>query len=385
MDTASVRPPLTNVKIEISENLSIYPLPLFKLIDRNFNVWWNEFNHDFSRTTWGLFVQKNNLRGQNERLTFQGLLGYSRIIDVSYNFPYINKKKTLGLFVRTRFRANQEISFHTIGNKEQFYQHDKHSNRNFKLNVTLKRRKALKHTHFVRLLAESSSVADTLLSLNPEYFRDSSPKQHYLSLGYAYEFNTRDIIDYPTKGLYFRGEIFKNGLGVFNDLNTLTARINASYYQPINKTLFVATNLRLSKNWGKDQPYYNGNRLGYRGFTPRGYEFYVFDNQQHLIWRSNLRQRIWAIELPDPFKLKEKKKMSFKGYLRAHYETAYAQDDLFKDLNPLNNTWLHGTGFALDIVFWETFPLSFEYTRNHLKETQFYLHIGLEWDQWPKF
>lgn len=385
MDTFALEPPFVKIKITITEGLSIIPIPNFKLVDRNFNVWWNQFNHDLSRTIWGIYVQKKNLRGQNEKLIVQALWGFSRIVDVQYNFPYINRDKTMGLYVRSRLVANREIAYQTFNNKEQFYRHNDHSNRNFKLDVTLKRRKEIKHTHYAKFIAERSSVADSLGLLNPQYFKNAATKQAYLALRYAYEFNTRDIVQYPLKGFYFRGELNKNGLGIFKDLNTFVARINASYFRPITETLFVASNLRLSNTWGKDQPYYNGNRLGYLGFTPRGYEFYALDNQQHLLWRSNIRWRIWAIELPDPFYVKTKKKMSFKGYLRAHYETAYAKDDLFNGFNSLNNTWLQGTGLALDLVFWETVPVSLEYNWNHLNERGFYFHLGLEWDDWPRF
>ena len=381
MDTFAVRSPYCKVKIEFTENLSIYPIPVFKLIDRNFNVWWNEFDHDFNRITWGGFVRKNNLRGQNETLTVQALWGYSRTLDFRYNFPYINKKKTLGLYVRTSFRSKREASYQTFENKEQFYNHNERSNNRFSFDLTLKRRKELKQTHFLKFIAQSNTVADTLLQLNPDYFNESASRQRYLAIRYLYEFNTRDIRRYPTKGFYFRGEIHKNGLGVFKDLNILETRANVSYYHPIRENLILSNNLRLHKTWGKDQPYFNTSRLGYRGNTVRGYEYYVMPNQEYLMFRTNLRQRLWAVEFIDPFYWKKRKKMSFKGYARAHYETAYARDKLFDEGNALTNIWQHGMGLGLDIVFWETVPVSFEYNRNHLNESHFYLHFGLEWGE----
>lgn len=393
IDTTDCKENHCTLLTKITENLSIYPFPVVDLID-NINVWRQVYDYDLNRVIYGVFIQKNNVRGLNEQLIFEGWLGFNRQLGFRYNFPYIDKKQTTGLYIRARFMANKEIAYNTIANKFAFYQHTEHSNQSFKFDFTLKRRKALKETHFIKLIGETAQVADSLIQLNPTYFNSKidienslpvSNQQRYLSLGYFYEYNTRDITKYPLSGFYARLGATQTGLGLNTSTNFTTLSANASYYQPLGKTTFAALNIQTGKTFGEKITYYNSPRLGQEGNNLRGYELFVIEQQQYILFRSNLRQRLWAWQVPDPFGLKEKRKMSFKGYARLSFETAYADDQFFTANNFLANRWLYGTGIAIDFIFWETFPVSLEYSINHLNEKSIYIHLGMEWDLWSEF
>ena len=42
--------------IDLNERWYTFPSPIFELSDRNFNEWWETYNHDFSRVDYGLRV-----------------------------------------------------------------------------------------------------------------------------------------------------------------------------------------------------------------------------------------------------------------------------------------------------------------------------------------
>jgi len=393
VDTAFNKNNHCQLVVKLSENLSLIPVPVVDLAD-NFNVWRQVYDYDFSRVIFGVIVRKKNIRGLNEELSFEGWLGFNRQIGIRYTFPYIDKKQTTGLFVRARLMANKEISYRTIENKFAFYQHTEHSNTSLKFDFTLRRRKALKETHFIKLIGETAKVADSLVILNPIYFtpkteiEDGVPiakQQQYFSLSYFYEYNTRDITNYPLSGSYARLGATQTGLGLNASTNFATLSANGSFYYPLGKTTFAAVNAQAAKTFGDKITYYNSPRLGQMGNRLRGYELYIIEQQQYVMFRTNIRQRLWAWQIPDPFGLKEKRKMSFKGYARLNFETAYSNDKFFDENNFLANRWLYGTGIAIDFVLWETFPLSLEYSINHRNEKSIYIHLGMEWDLWGEF
>ena len=45
-----------SIVITVVENFFVYPVPIFGLADRNFNVWWKEQNHALSRTNYGFSI-----------------------------------------------------------------------------------------------------------------------------------------------------------------------------------------------------------------------------------------------------------------------------------------------------------------------------------------
>ena len=59
------------VIVLVKERWYIFPLPYFKLVDRNFNDWWVNQNRDFSRVNYGVNFVHNNLSGNNDKLNIQ--------------------------------------------------------------------------------------------------------------------------------------------------------------------------------------------------------------------------------------------------------------------------------------------------------------------------
>jgi Outer membrane protein/protective antigen OMA87 len=64
----AISPTTVDLLIEVTERWYTFPSPIFELSDRNFNEWWQNYDHDFSRVNYGLRLYRYNFRGRNETL-----------------------------------------------------------------------------------------------------------------------------------------------------------------------------------------------------------------------------------------------------------------------------------------------------------------------------
>jgi len=86
--------------IEVTERWYTFPVPIFELSDRNFNEWWQNYDHRFNRINYGLRLYQFNFRGRNETLRITAQFGFSRQFQLLYRIPYIDKKTKAGLNFR---------------------------------------------------------------------------------------------------------------------------------------------------------------------------------------------------------------------------------------------------------------------------------------------
>jgi hypothetical protein len=83
------------VFILLSERWYIFPVPIFEVVDRNFNEWWK--TKDFSRVNYGAYLYWNNFRGRNETVSLAIRLGYTQRFSMYYEIPFINIRHKAGL------------------------------------------------------------------------------------------------------------------------------------------------------------------------------------------------------------------------------------------------------------------------------------------------
>src|SRR6185436_1428179 len=109
----------TFVIVRMTERWYLFPLPIFELVDRNFNEWW--LTKDFSRTNYGAYIVRENFLGRKQTLQMLVRLGYSQKLGLYYSIPYINKKQQDGLSFSFSFTRNHEITYGDLENKTVFY------------------------------------------------------------------------------------------------------------------------------------------------------------------------------------------------------------------------------------------------------------------------
>ena len=114
-----------NITIEIIERWYIWPYPIIELSERNFNVWWNEFQEsnysDFSRMNYGVFLVWENFRGKNELLRIKYRRGFKEHYLFNYEIPYFDTKKTIGINTFVQLFRRKKSFYRTLNNKLVYY------------------------------------------------------------------------------------------------------------------------------------------------------------------------------------------------------------------------------------------------------------------------
>jgi len=108
------------VEIIMKERWYLYPIPIFDLADRNFNEWWVNQNRDLSRVNYGIRFYYNNFRGRNERLKIVAQFGYTRLWELEYKIPYLDKKQKKRPDTGPGVRREQEYGLQNKGSPPGF-------------------------------------------------------------------------------------------------------------------------------------------------------------------------------------------------------------------------------------------------------------------------
>jgi len=374
----------SRIRIEVVERWYWFAVPIFELADRNFNVWWTEQNRDFSRTKYGFTLLRQNMRGRNETLSLGFRWGYNRKILLDYDFPFIDQKKIYGLSLSAYYFSDREIGISTVDNKWQFVESDGFSNSRLSTGFTFKRRKEITNTHYFSTFFYRNSITDSLVLLNGNYYGSERKKQQYVSLEYSYEIDRRDVHRYPLNGFYFRGRLQKMGVGIFDDLNVLYGEMAFSKYQKINSRLYTGIHLKGKALLYGTLPYYNSSRIGFLENFVRGYEYYVIDAEHFGLAKWVLKYKLFSKKFKNPLiSGDEFGVIPLQVFVKLHQEVgkAYGIED---PANPLNGSWLSGTGIGLDFYTFYDMLMTVDFTVNARGEKGIYLHFNLGWDYWKK-
>jgi outer membrane protein assembly factor BamA len=375
-DTATNR---VGISVEVQEAWYVYPIPTFELADRNFNVWWVDYEHSLRRVNYGFNLYYSNFTGHLDYLKVKTQFGFTRKFEVDYTYPYINRAQTLGLsggFLHTR---NKAINYATFEDKQQFFgPFDEGPDllRRTRARLGLLYRPGLQFFHFLEFSFNRHVIDSTISNtLNPDFFLSGS-QQRFFSVQYDMTIDRRDVIAYPTRGYFAGVNIRKDGLRIWDDLDQLflTAVFRPYFSLSENWSLGLIAQGRVAANRSQ-QPFYNSRALGYEEGYVRGYEFYVIDGLDYGLFKTDVRWNFvdreinWGRLMP----LQALQQMSLKIYLDVFADVGYANNPFYADGNPLANTMLYGYGVGLDFLVYFNKLVQVQVSRNRLGELGVYL------------
>lgn len=369
-----------DVIIELIENWYIYPAPIFELADRNFNVWWTEYNRSLSRVNYGMRLSHINFSGNKDALNITTQFGYTKKFEVRYGFPYLNDKKTLGFAGGIFYSENKEIGYATIGNKTQYEKHDdeKPLLRRFRVGASLTYRPDLYNFHIVKFEFHRNAIDEFVASeLNPDYFLNESTRLRFFLLEYDYKFDKRIFKLYPEGGYLAGINVKKEGLGIFDEYSNLSLTGTLEYYFKLDRSLVIASAIKGKTNIIRDKvAFANNTGLGYGENVVSGFELYVMDGTDFILSQSSIRYNFFnkLINYRNAMPLEQFRYMSIRLFLRFNFDAAYVNEPSYADSNVLNNRWVYGFGPALDIVLYNNYLFQIEYSFNDLDEHGLFLH-----------
>ncbi len=371
-----------NVLVQVEEAWYLYPVPIFELADRNFNVWWVEQNRSLQRVNFGTEFAHVNLSGQMDRLRVTIKQGYTHNYALRYSLPYINKAQTLGLSADISFSQNRELNYATGGNKQLFYRDSSNFIFSaFRSVLGLTWRPGLRTFHYFNLGFFQNRISDFIAGeLNPQFFLEGRDTQRFLSFTYEFVFDERDIRPYPLQGRLLTLRLKRDGLGFFHDRNALTLFAYYDHYLSFSSRWSLALKTGGKVSLIREQQPYNDNRaIGFGRNYLHGYEYYIVDGLDMGYFKSNLRFQLLKEEVNfgKIVPISQFRRMPVKVYLSANNDWGFVNEPFLRDGNFLNNRLLWGGGLGLDFVLFYDKVFQIEYSFNHMLEKGLFLHINL--------
>ena len=358
--------------INVLESSNWVPIIIFELSDRNFNDWWENFNHDFNRINYGLGFAHYNISGRADEFEVLLRLGFIKQFQTSYYIPYITKKQKGGLYIGFDYIDYNHLEYNSINYIPIFYKSKNSLLKELSTSIEYSHRESFYNYHYFELEYNNIILNDTLSLINDNYFYGNRIKNSF-NINYEFDRDFRDIKNYPLNGFRLNIQIEKTGIGIFNDINKWKASIYYSKYFEFKKQFYYSFNLS-SYFSSKNQPYYlyeNTDQL-------RGYEKYLIHGHSNLIYKNTLKKRIVSKNFNiEKMKFRKFKNIPINIYLKMFFDSGYVWKYSNKNQNiNLNNKYLHSFGIGLDFVTIKNLYITTELSRNSNKELNFSINLG---------
>ncbi len=361
--------PDVEITYHFVERWNIWPVPVFELDEPNLNLWLED--PSFSKFNYGIRLVATNVTGRNERIQFQAKTGNVQSLALLVYTPYINKAQTIGWGFRYGINRSKKRAYATEDNDRLFIRLSDHFIANeYYVSTHTNIRPKLYNNHRFSIGYHSYNFADTLLTLNPRFGPDGKNRFSYITASYSFRRDLRDIIAYPLKGFFYEVGVSRKGFGLFGDtdMDITTFEATAQHYIPLISRWFLAYGASAKFSEGTTLSYFDQQGIGYIQSLVRGYENYVIDGHQFMVFKSNLKYNILPQRVTEIGFIPSEKfsLIHYAVYANLFVDAGYMRDRHFYENNPLSNTWLGSIGLGLDLVtYYDTiFRAEFSFNRH---------------------
>ena len=366
--------------VGVEERWYTFPTPIFKLADRNFNEWLINRGGDLSRTSYGVRLYQENVRGRNEELQVVTQLGFNQQFGLYYKIPYLDSTSRTGLRFGANYTRSHKTAYQARNQSLQFFNgEDEYINKQFSSEVRLIHRPTIDNGHKATVEFQSNWVAEPIIQKNARYYEGERQTQRFLRLSYQYQRDYRDRVNYPTSGYLLRLEAFQWGLGIFEGPETTAFNGSYQQFKQLGNRWTAATTVAGRYSLPGNQPFSIEKGFGYGKMFVRGYEYYVIQGQDYALNRNDLRYRLFKTHFSLPGIVPEKfRDIPVALRLKAFTDQGVVWDHYTEQEAPnLANQYLFGYGVGVDVTSYYDFNFRLEYAFNDRSESDLFLHFGL--------
>lgn len=366
--------------LTVEERWYVYPVPIFKLVDRNFNDWWVNRNRDLSRVNYGLKITHFNFRGRGEFLRAWLQTGFTNILSLNYRIPYIDKKQQHGLLFSLGYLEAKNVAYTTRDNIPRFtFSEDEKLRFLYVNSIRHSYRSSFYSFHFTRLGHTRIDVADTIAQLSDNYLGDGQTTQQHFWLGHTFTWDKRNNRFYPTNGEFYRASLFKHGLGIYNNgVDYWRAKINLTKYWEFEDNFYLVTDVSILHTFPPDRAYYNYTKIGLLNEVLRGHDLYVIEGSSYVMQRNEFKHRLFGrtYNISKVMPIRQFQTFPINMYGKIFFDQGYARSfPNYEGSRLLTDRYLYSYGAGIDLVLAYDLVFRFEYSRNTLEETGFFINF----------
>jgi outer membrane protein assembly factor BamA len=377
------------INVTVHERWYIFPVPLFKLVDRNLNEWLKIYKGDLNRISYGLKFVHYNLSGRRDQLRIFLLNGFARNISFSYTSPGSNPSLTEGFTIGGGLIQNRQVAYTTeYDNQLRFFSLlPKDSGQkapggfvrnNWFANAGYIIRRGFFKRHTISISYNHFAIDDSVAEqrYNPNYFGSGNTAVNIIELNYNLFYNNVNNTAYPLTGKRYSITLQKRGLGLKGGINMFSVEGHYNRLWHLGGRWYGDVLLGGRIKLPFDQPYYNQQALGYGENYLRGLEVKVVDAAAYTLARNTLRYKALSFSLPFPFKSKSHPRIPFTIFAKTYADMGYAYNKKKYDTY-LNNRLLYSGGVGIDVQTLYDVALRFEYSLNQLGKKGLFLHTQI--------
>jgi outer membrane protein assembly factor BamA len=227
--------------VEVKESWYIWPAPYIHRVD-----------NDWSKLSYGLDLMWYNFRGKKEKLHFRFGVGHDPMLNFTYTIPYILREEAISANIALNYksRANKSLRAEAAYG-EQFDQDIRSVDLEVGKRFTLFQAASLLGGFFY--LESERHV--------PGVNASDDRIDRFGYLGALYNYDTRDLSQFPTSGVFLGLGAWWKGIGA-EDVNYGSVVADARAYREFFGFLIAKARFRTRQTVGADVPYYDYSFLG---------------------------------------------------------------------------------------------------------------------------
>lgn len=248
--------------IIVEESWYIWPIPFAELKDK-----------DWKKLSYGLDLLVKNFFGNNERFRARISLGYDPSYYLSYSNPVIDNSN--------KYLFNSEFNYSKIQNrsKKAEYLAGKSFDQKF-ISTQIGLGKRISLYQYANITAGFSYIETPFYLNRISASNDRIDRMFYFGLGYTYD--TRDLAQFPKKGLLYSGNLAIKGLAI-NQINYQILNFDIRAYKELITDIYGKVRLTTRNLIGSNIPYYDYSYLGY-GERVRGNSHKIEEGENYYLF-----------------------------------------------------------------------------------------------------
>jgi outer membrane protein assembly factor BamA len=341
--------------ITVSEGWYIWPLPFWFIREK-----------DLSKSTFGLNLVIQNFRGRNETIQATAGFGYDPFFLLAYSNPLIVESLNLNMSVSASYQSssNKSPSAAWVYGGDFDYKG---------VGGAFSVGKRLNQFNDVFLIFGYNYVEAPSEILN-ETMASNTTIDRKLSVGMSYVFDTRDLAQFPGKGLLLSAEYLYKGI-IDPEISYNVLGLGYRQYERILDTFIAKWRVGYRHTFGHKVPNYDYSFFGHNTYI-RGHRNVIREGHNQLITSVQVDYPIlkeWNISMKLPFVPQSitSTRIGLSLNLFVDSGIVYYNGDPI-DFNNFDSGW----GIGLKILFLPYNAFRFEYAFNEHGQGEFLIASG---------